>query len=835
MASNAIVGALRVTLGLDSAAFENGLTDSQKKLQDAGNRLNAIGGRLATVGVGMTAAITAPLAALGMQLLQGGQDAAAAAAQVNSALASMGDASGKTADELAATAESLRNLTGVDDDEILKSVTANLLTFGNVAGATFDRAQRAILDLSTRLGTDLQSATLMVGKALNDPIKGLTALRRTGIQFTEEQEAQIKAMQGVGDMAGAQAIMLAELERQFGGAAEAAAKADMFTPLKTAMMDLEGAFEPIVRNVAVPLVEALAGIARSFANLPAPAQQFIAVAAGIAAAVGPILIAVGGVVAAMGSLAGALGTGGVLAGVGALLAPIAPLILPIAAAVAAVVGTFLLFRDDIEPVLKRLWAVAQETLGPPLQQIIGSVRELVGSFVGLMKALFETDAVQALMKFQMAYASVLGEALIQILGTVMRVVGVVITAISDGFKVLAALLRGDWSGAWEAYKTGVTNVITGLRNAFSGLADWAVSSMQRLVTGVASWLVNRFQQLVVEPVRQKIEAVKGFFFGLYDAVVGHSYIPDMVEGVAAWMAKLDAGMVQPARNATAEAQRAFQKLRDDVAVIMEGLLTDAERNAREVADKIAKIRAAAAGGVISPTEAAQAEGGVWAEGMTMPEGPKLDPTKPLIPQETLDSLNSLGETTKQISAPMQQAIGGILDATVSLTDGLVDLAITGQGSLADLLKSFVATVAKIILEMLALKAVEMATGIPVSAMMGGSGGGGLGNFFGNLLGFRDGGSFNVGGSGPVDSKLVAFRATPGERVDISTPGQQRQQGGGYQLTVNPSPYFDVQVQKIATPVATEIAMAGGAAITKHVFDTLGKDRERSRYTRSGYR
>jgi len=85
----------------------------------------------------------------------------------------------------------------------------------------------------------------------------------------------------------------------------------------------------------------------------------------------------------------------------------------------------------------------------------------------------------------------------------------------------------------------------------------------------------------------------------------------------------------------------------------------------------------------------------------------------------------------------------------------------------------------------------------------------------------------------VDSKLVAFRATPGERVDISTPGQQRQQGG-YQLTVNPSPYFDVQVEKIAAPVATEVAMAGSVAATQHVFKTLRQERERSRYTRSGY-
>lgn len=72
-----------------------------------------------------------------------------------------------------------------------------------------------------------------------------------------------------------------------------------------------------------------------------------------------------------------------------------------------------------------------------------------------------------------------------------------------------------------------------------------------------------------------------------------------------------------------------------------------------------------------------------------------------------------------------------------------------------------------------------------------------------LPGFATGGSFKVGGSGTVDSKLVAFRATPGERVDISTPGQQRHQGGGGIAQIVPSPYFDVQVLRTTQPAIAE--------------------------------
>lgn len=58
-----------------------------------------------------------------------------------------------------------------------------------------------------------------------------------------------------------------------------------------------------------------------------------------------------------------------------------------------------------------------------------------------------------------------------------------------------------------------------------------------------------------------------------------------------------------------------------------------------------------------------------------------------------------------------------------------------------------------------------------------SGGLGLGDLVtgavGSLFGFAQGGSFNVGGSGGTDSQLVAFKATPGERVSVSTPAQQK--------------------------------------------------------------
>jgi hypothetical protein len=97
-----------------------------------------------------------------------------------------------------------------------------LLTFTRISGDTFPKATEAVLNVAQAMGTDLKSAAIQVGKALNDPILGVSALARSGIQFTEAQREMIKQMVETNRLAEAQRIILAELETQFGGSAKAA-------------------------------------------------------------------------------------------------------------------------------------------------------------------------------------------------------------------------------------------------------------------------------------------------------------------------------------------------------------------------------------------------------------------------------------------------------------------------------------------------------------------------------------------------------------------------------------------------------------------------------------
>jgi len=127
-----------------------------------------------------------------------------------------------------------------------------LLTFTNIGKDVFPAATETVLDMSQALGQDVTASAMQLGKALNDPIAGVTALRRVGVQLTDEQEKQVKAMMAVGDTAGAQKVILAELQKEFGGSAKAAGKtfAGQLAILGHAFDDIKEA----IGNAILPLL-----------------------------------------------------------------------------------------------------------------------------------------------------------------------------------------------------------------------------------------------------------------------------------------------------------------------------------------------------------------------------------------------------------------------------------------------------------------------------------------------------------------------------------------------------------------------------------------------------
>lgn len=188
------------------------------------NLLSTAGGFLAADVLGSIAGQVNDFVSGGIADAQGAAKLMAATGQT---ILTMGNAAGVSAQQVADMASSLSDAAGQSlfGDDKIQEASNLLLTFGEIKGATFDAATALTVDLAAALGGEPKAQAMMLGKALNDPIKGMSALGKAGLTFSEEQKSAIKAMQESGDMAGAQALIIAELNKQVGGQAEAQAKA----------------------------------------------------------------------------------------------------------------------------------------------------------------------------------------------------------------------------------------------------------------------------------------------------------------------------------------------------------------------------------------------------------------------------------------------------------------------------------------------------------------------------------------------------------------------------------------------------------------------------------
>lgn len=139
-------------------------------------------------------------------------------------LKSTGYAAGLTALELDNLARERDLSTLGDRNEIMDSINV-MQTFKSVSGDTFRESIKLAQDMSVVTGQSLTSATTMLGKALEDPIKGLNSMRRVGVSFTETEQEVIKTMAEANDVAGAQSKIMEVLRGQFAGAAEGEAVA----------------------------------------------------------------------------------------------------------------------------------------------------------------------------------------------------------------------------------------------------------------------------------------------------------------------------------------------------------------------------------------------------------------------------------------------------------------------------------------------------------------------------------------------------------------------------------------------------------------------------------
>lgn len=278
--------------------IEGDISDLEAALSLAHGEMEKAGKTFEQLGHTMTTHVTLPLVALGGFAVKEFGEQADAVARLDAVLTAAGGVTGTTTARIEELANALQQSTRFADDEVIAAASL-LSTFHQVRNEIgagndiFDRAIQAASGLAAAMGEDLQSATLKLGRALEDPLTGLMMLRRAGIIFTAGEREQIKILVQHGQVLEAQRIILEKVEGKTRGVATAMAQTPFghFIQAWNAVKDALKPVGGILAEVLVPIADLVKKAAEAFKNLDPAIQRIVVIIGTALAAIGPLLIA----------------------------------------------------------------------------------------------------------------------------------------------------------------------------------------------------------------------------------------------------------------------------------------------------------------------------------------------------------------------------------------------------------------------------------------------------------------------------------------------------------------------------------------------------------------
>jgi hypothetical protein len=242
----------------DASDFERSMKQVSSSTETAGAKTANFGNILSTTTKYLKIASTAAVG-FGLLSVKAFSESEDLIAQTNAVLKSTGQVAGVTADAVDKLSKSLQRQTKYSDEDV-RSVENLLLTFTSIGKDIFPQATKTVLDMATALGEDTKSASIQLGKALQDPILGVTALRRVGVNFNAQQLDTIKNLVATNQQFKAQQLILAELNKEFGGSAVAAGNtfSGGLAKLKNQINDLEEQIGGLIVNALNPYIQQIA-------------------------------------------------------------------------------------------------------------------------------------------------------------------------------------------------------------------------------------------------------------------------------------------------------------------------------------------------------------------------------------------------------------------------------------------------------------------------------------------------------------------------------------------------------------------------------------------------
>lgn len=515
--------------------------------------------------------------------------------QTQAVVESTGQAAGFTAEQMGEMAVAMSASSGMSlftDDQILGAQNV-LATFTKVQGIQFEGATQSAMDMAQALGMDVSSAAMMMGKALNDPVKGLSALSRSGVSFTEEQKALVEEMVAVGDVAGAQNLILKEMEVQFGGSALAATEtfegsqvllAESFNGVKetlgNALLPILGRLSNVLMSTVIPamgnIITVIAnfisgldwtGIITSISNV---VNSFINLGAGVDWS---------GIFTALGNIASVIGTAlvqaftviqpllAVVANVFAQLFSIitSPAVVEILTAiggalmsVASIAGTVITALTPLASLISTTFMGAVQALlngiAPAFTTIQGLIAQITPYIQSAIKAIgdvFASPALKSAMDGLVGVFGVLGEIVSAVVGILSGLVMFIVTN-------LAPVIAGIWPVVQITFDT-IFSVIDNVVKLVRGVLDSLLLLLKGDFTGAWDTLKNAISTAwtgIGTAVQTGIDGVKAKLMEWIGgaAQFGRDLVAGIASGISASAGKIADAAKTAASNALESAK-----------------------------------------------------------------------------------------------------------------------------------------------------------------------------------------------------------------------------------------------------------------------------------------
>ena len=171
-----------------------------------------------------------------------------------------GGAAGLTAQEIDEMARRLDEAT-TGSAAGFRDAATQLLTFKSVGKDAFETTLMLAQDLADAGFGSVTSNAVQLGRALEDPVQGMTLLQRSGVTLSQSQQKLVRSLMETGKQAQAQAVILEAVRGQVGGVASAmggglTGALDLVSKRFTDIREQLGkAFLPLLQGAAERLAE----------------------------------------------------------------------------------------------------------------------------------------------------------------------------------------------------------------------------------------------------------------------------------------------------------------------------------------------------------------------------------------------------------------------------------------------------------------------------------------------------------------------------------------------------------------------------------------------------